>query len=73
VGEKHNKGTAIKYTPGHGPVVPQACPETGARFLLGGPLWAEPIHHHQWVAQLLQDVDSRREQYARWGASPGQT
>jgi hypothetical protein len=66
VGEKVQKGGATKHTPGHGPCVPQACPETGARFLVGGPLWAEPIHHQEWVAQLLGDLDSRKDDYARW-------
>ena len=52
---------SIKYTPGHGPAVPQECPETGAGFLMGGPFWAEPIHDMDWVAGLLDLVRSQKD------------
>lgn len=56
VGEANAKGGGVKFTPAHGPAVPQACPETGARYLMGGPLWAEPIHDQAFVASLITQV-----------------
>ena len=51
-----NRGGAPKFIPGHGPAVPQLCPETGARYLMGGPIWAEPIHDQAFVASLIEKV-----------------
>lgn len=49
--------------PGHGPVVPQKCPETGAAYLVGGPLWSEPIHDMTWAQAIKDDVDAQPGRY----------
>ncbi|GBF93065.1 tRNA (guanine(26)-N(2))-dimethyltransferase-like [Raphidocelis subcapitata] len=65
VGEADTRGGQTKFTPGHGPAVPQQCPETGARYLMGGPLWAEPIHDHGFVSSLIDKMDAEKERYAQ--------
>eukprot|EP00887_Chlorella_sp_A99_P005640 scaffold1.g5640.t1 len=54
---------AWKYTPGHGPAVPQACPETGGAFVMGGPFWAEPIHDQEWVVGILKLIRSQKSSF----------
>lgn len=34
------------------------CPETGARMVLGGPIWNGPLHDPAWVADLMKEVDA---------------
>jgi len=46
----------VKYSPGQGPVVPQKCPETGSRYLVGGPLWNGPLHDQEFVGRVLEEV-----------------
>lgn len=60
VGEAVDKGKSFKYTAGHGPAVPQECPETGARFLMGGPIWADPIHSRDAVAAIRAIMERDR-------------
>ena len=47
------KGKGFKFAPGHGPVVPQQCPETGSGWIMGGPFWSQPIHDQAWVKGIL--------------------
>jgi tRNA (guanine26-N2/guanine27-N2)-dimethyltransferase len=56
---QHPKGNGVKYAPGHGPVVPQTCPETGSNFIMGGPFWAGPIHDQAWIQALLAQIEVR--------------
>jgi len=30
---------------------------------MGGPIWSAPIHDQEWVAAILADVKSMKEQY----------
>ena len=55
------KGKGIKYAPGHGPTVPEHCPETGSGWIMGGPFWSQPIHDQDWVKGVLGilEVSSR--------------
>ena len=46
------KGNSVSRTPGIGPVVPQACEQTGSTFLMGGPIWSQPLHDPAWVAAV---------------------
>ncbi|KAK9808261.1 hypothetical protein WJX73_004388 [Symbiochloris irregularis] len=56
VGRKAVKGNSVTRVAGSGPAVPQQCEETGSGFLMGGPIWAEPLHDPQWVAAILKSV-----------------
>lgn len=59
------KGNGVKYTPGHGPPVPQHCPETGSGFAIGGPFWAEPIHDMDAVASIMQLIKEQRDRQVK--------
>ena len=61
VGQRKESGASVKHMPAHGPVVPQHCPETGSSFLMGGPLWAEPLHDMTFVAGLLEELDRDKD------------
>lgn len=51
------KGKGFKYAPGHGPAVPQQCPETGSGWIMGGPFWSQPIHDQAWVKGVLANLE----------------
>eukprot|EP00195_Chlamydomonas_chlamydogama_P004170 CAMPEP_0202922836 /NCGR_PEP_ID=MMETSP1392-20130828/78133_1 /ASSEMBLY_ACC=CAM_ASM_000868 /TAXON_ID=225041 /ORGANISM="Chlamydomonas chlamydogama, Strain SAG 11-48b" /LENGTH=576 /DNA_ID=CAMNT_0049616487 /DNA_START=1623 /DNA_END=3353 /DNA_ORIENTATION=+ len=71
VGEKKVNGNSVKYTPAHRPVVPERCPETGSGFLMGGPIWSEPIHDMAFVEGLLQDLERDKDRYAQYAKLKG--
>lgn len=56
---QQQKGKGWKFAPGHGPTVPQSCPETGSAFIMGGPFWAGPLHDNDWIRALLASIDVR--------------
>ncbi len=41
------------------------------RFLIGGPIWAEPIHDRAWVSSLLQELEADKARYAAFGKIKG--
>eukprot|EP00798_Chlamydomonas_sp_ICE-L_P005931 gene5931-33505_t len=52
------QGKSTKYMAASGPVVPQKCPDTGSGFIMGGPIWAEPIHDFEFVkGGLLRSLE----------------
>ncbi|KAK9907632.1 hypothetical protein WJX75_007284 [Coccomyxa subellipsoidea] len=71
VARKFVKGRSTKYGPGAGPAVPQACPETGSGFQMGGPMWAGPIHDPAWIQGLLDSIEADKERYAAFGKIKG--
>jgi tRNA (guanine26-N2/guanine27-N2)-dimethyltransferase len=71
VGQEVSKNGNPKFMPGHGPSVGERCPETGARFLMGGPLWAEPLFDPAFVGQLLAALDHDKERYAAYARIRG--
>ena len=56
-----DQGTHIKYSPSHGPVVPERCPETGSGWIMGGPIWSDPIHDIAFVRGVIADMDRDKE------------
>ena len=56
-------GQSRKYAPGHTPRVAD-CPETGAPFTIGGPIWNAPIHDREWVKGVLAELRENRGKYA---------
>ena len=50
------KGKGFKFAPGHGPTVPQQCPETGSGWIMGGPFWSQPLHDQAWVKGVLDTL-----------------
>ncbi|GFH17151.1 tRNA (guanine(26)-N(2))-dimethyltransferase, partial [Haematococcus lacustris] len=66
VGQKKQSGSNIKYMPAHGPTVPEIrCPDSGSAYIMGGPMWVEPLHDPQFVAGLLTDIQADRANYAQ--------
>ncbi|KDD75194.1 N2,N2-dimethylguanosine tRNA methyltransferase [Helicosporidium sp. ATCC 50920] len=57
------RGPSVKYSPGGGPPVPQACPETGAGFSMGGPFWADPIHDPAALAGVLEVLRENKDAF----------
>ena len=45
-----------KFGPATAPVVPHKCPETDSGFVVGGPIWMDPMHDAQWVEAILDAV-----------------
>lgn len=50
---------------------PSRCPESGSGFLMGGPIWARPLHDQEWVAGLLQQMEGESERYAQFARLKG--
>lgn len=63
LGRTVTKNNSVRYAPGFGPVVPQACSDCGKKFNMGGPLWSAPIHDQEWVASILANVKSIKNRY----------
>lgn len=36
--------------------MPEHCPETGSGFIMGGPVWSEPLHDVQFVEAVLEEI-----------------
>lgn len=72
VGRAVDKGRrgGVRRLAGQGPAVagsdgkPSAvCPETGAGLMMGGPIWAAPLHDPAWVADLVAELGSNASSY----------
>lgn len=63
VGRLHEKGNSKKYGAGFGPPVQQKCPETGASYTVGGPIWSEPIHDKEWIKGVLEVLKESKEKF----------
>ncbi|XP_074143195.1 tRNA (guanine(26)-N(2))-dimethyltransferase [Sminthopsis crassicaudata] len=56
LGKAVNSGGRVKFSAATGPPVGSECEHCGQRHQLAGPLWAEPIHDLDFVAQVLAAV-----------------
>ena len=63
VGRLQEKGNSKKYGPGFAPPVPQKCPETGASYTMGGPIWSDPIHDPEWIKGIIDHMKQRKDRY----------
>jgi len=45
------------------PTVPEVCSECGHKFVMGGPIWSDPIHDKKWATSILSDIHAMREAY----------
>jgi tRNA (guanine26-N2/guanine27-N2)-dimethyltransferase len=55
--------TKSYYNMASGPVVGTTCEYCGGNFLIGGPIWIDPIHSHDFVEKLKQEIDSHAQDY----------
>ncbi|XP_038064198.1 tRNA (guanine(26)-N(2))-dimethyltransferase-like [Patiria miniata] len=53
----------FKYKNTYGPPVGTKCENCNSRFLLGGPLWVEPIHDPDFVKKLLSHVNAHSDRF----------
>ena len=53
------------------PFLPCRCPESGSGYLMGGPIWARPMHDQEWVEGLLQQMNDESERYAAFARLKG--
>lgn len=53
------------------PFLPCRCPESGSGYLMGGPIWARPMHDQEWVEGLLQQMSEESERYAAFARLKG--
>ncbi|GLC42577.1 hypothetical protein PLESTB_001115800 [Pleodorina starrii] len=58
VGQKKQHNGSSKFMPGSGPAVEPRCPDTGSGYIMGGPIWAGPIHDGGFVSELLKEVET---------------
>ena len=49
VGQITMKNKNVRYMPGAAPEVPKRCPDTNSGYIMGGPVWADPIHDFEFV------------------------
>jgi tRNA (guanine26-N2/guanine27-N2)-dimethyltransferase len=63
IGRLKVTGNSRKYGPAYGPPVAQHCPETGASYTIGGPIWSDPIHDKEWIKGVLTHMKSSQKKY----------
>lgn len=71
VGRLHIKGNSRKYGPAYGPPVPEKCPETGASYTVGGPIWSDPIHDADWIKGILEHMKAKKDNYKSFSKLQG--
>lgn len=47
------------------------CPESGSGYLMGGPIWSQPLHDQQWVDGLLEQMAAESGRYAQYARLKG--
>ena len=46
----------FKFLPGLAPAVGTDCPACGQKYRMGGPVWNQPLHDTDFVAQVIKRV-----------------
>ncbi|CAN6318963.1 unnamed protein product [Urochloa humidicola] len=49
--------------PNFGPTVPEECSECAHKFVMGGPIWSNPIHDKEWASSILSNIHVMRDSY----------
>ncbi|XP_038640983.1 tRNA (guanine(26)-N(2))-dimethyltransferase isoform X1 [Scyliorhinus canicula] len=63
MGKMVSHGNNSKYTASTGPPVGAECEHCCQKHLLGGPIWAEPIHDQGFVKRVLQSVEHNPKRF----------
>jgi tRNA (guanine26-N2/guanine27-N2)-dimethyltransferase len=50
-------GETTKFQVGRGPVVPERCPISGGKFLMGGPIWNGPLCQPQALHDIFAQIE----------------
>ncbi|SPT16326.1 unnamed protein product [Triticum aestivum] len=56
VGRINSKDKRNIPLPNFCPTVPQECSECGGKFVMGGPIWSDPIHDRDWATSILSNI-----------------
>ncbi|TVU30739.1 hypothetical protein EJB05_22375 [Eragrostis curvula] len=49
--------------PNFSPAVLGDCSECGHKFVMGGPIWSDPIHDKEWAASILSNIHAMSDAY----------
>nr|AAL79341.1 Putative tRNA (Guanine-N2-)-Methyltransferase [Oryza sativa] len=52
--------------PNFSPLVPQECAECGHNFVMGGPIWSDPMHDKEWAASILSSIQAMSCAYSAY-------
>ncbi|XP_024316320.1 probable tRNA (guanine(26)-N(2))-dimethyltransferase 1 isoform X3 [Brachypodium distachyon] len=63
VGRINSKDKRNVALPNFCPTVPQECCECGHKFVMGGPIWSDPIHDKEWATSILSNVQAMSGAY----------
>ncbi|CAD6252044.1 unnamed protein product [Miscanthus lutarioriparius] len=63
IGRINSKDERNIAVPNFCPTVPEVCSECGHKFVMGGPIWSDPIHDKKWATSILSDIHAMREAY----------
>ncbi|KAG8088357.1 hypothetical protein GUJ93_ZPchr0010g10509 [Zizania palustris] len=66
VGRINSKDKRNISLPNFSPTVPQECSECGHNFVMGGPIWSDPIHDKEWAASILSSVHTISSAYSAY-------
>ncbi|XP_040384038.1 probable tRNA (guanine(26)-N(2))-dimethyltransferase 2 isoform X3 [Oryza brachyantha] len=58
IGRINSKDTRNIALPNFSPVVAQECSECGHNFVMGGPIWSDPMHDKEWAACILSSIQA---------------
>jgi tRNA (guanine26-N2/guanine27-N2)-dimethyltransferase len=71
IGRVRVKGNSRKYSAGHVPADTSVCPETGAPFTIGGPIWNAPLHDADWIKGVMAHLRQNKDKYAAFNKIQG--
>ncbi|KAL6842131.1 hypothetical protein ACP4OV_028110 [Aristida adscensionis] len=63
INSKDKKNIAL---PNFCPTLPEDCSECGHKFVMGGPIWSDPIHDKDWTAFMLSNICAMSDAYAAY-------
>uniref|UniRef100_K3Y3A0 tRNA (guanine(26)-N(2))-dimethyltransferase n=1 Tax=Setaria italica TaxID=4555 RepID=K3Y3A0_SETIT len=49
--------------PNFAPTVPEECSECAHKFVMGGPIWSDPIHDKEWASSILSSIHVMMDSY----------
>lgn len=63
VGRVRKKGEGFSSVPGMAPSILPNCKECGKHWVVGGPIWSNPIHDLEWVSLIHTDVTESKNRF----------
>ncbi|XP_062200622.1 tRNA (guanine(26)-N(2))-dimethyltransferase 1-like isoform X2 [Phragmites australis] len=63
IGRINSKDKRNIVLPNFCPAVPEECFECGHKFVMGGPIWSDPIHDKEWAASILSNIRAMSDVY----------